>query len=400
MDALLSAHETLQSKANLSATLSSVDDLISLLQSTRDAVTTGTQPKLTKPLKSAFTTIEDSLKEVNKGLNTYQKALKDKFKKDVVGLYPSADTADDASERPLVGAGLAEAEGKKGPVERAVAMHLLREGHFDVARTFVREVGDAVESSGGQEGGYEWLGDFVDGEEDSLMGGEEEEQSEDDEDLYGGSIVQSQKGHLQRKFAEMYRILSALRENHDLEPAIRWAQRHGAELGQRASNLEFELARLRFVELYTSTSVSSSDMQQESSAFTGPILALEYARTVFPRFHPRYTREISSLLGALAFSPDVTDSPYAHLFSQPSWDSVASLFSESYTSLLSLPSQSPLLTTTTAGSLALPTLHHAASVLQKTRGSWTTSSELPVETPLPGLRNSIGLLFCLVGMRC
>ncbi|KAK3623560.1 hypothetical protein LTR56_021523 [Elasticomyces elasticus] len=280
MDALLSAHETLESKANLSATLTSVDDLISLLQSTRDNLNSEKpQPKLIKPLKSAFSSIEDSLKEVNKGLNTYQKALKDKFKKDVVGLYPAADT-DDASERPLVGAGLAEAEGKKGLVERALAMHLLREGHFDVARTFVREVGDGV-GGGGEEGGYEWLSDFVDQEEDSLMGGEEEEQSEDDdEDLYGGSVVvQSHKGHLQRKFAEMYRILSALRENHDLEPAIRWAQRHGAELGQRASNLEFELARLRFVELYTS---ASSDMQHQESAFTGPILALEYARTTHP----------------------------------------------------------------------------------------------------------------------
>ncbi|KAK5744150.1 hypothetical protein LTR17_002180 [Elasticomyces elasticus] len=289
MDALLSAHETLESKANLSATLTSVDDLISLLQSTRDNLNSEKpQPKLIKPLKSAFTSIEDSLKEVNKGLNTYQKALRDKFKKDVVGLYPAADT-DDASEKPLVGAGLAEAEGKKGLVERAVAMHLLREGHFDVARTFVREVGDGV---GGGEGGYEWLSDFVDQEEDSLMGGEEvESEDDDDEDLYGGgsSVVgKSEKGHLQRKFAEMYRILSALRSNHDLEPAIRWAQRHGAELGQRASNLEFELARLRFVELYTSASTSSpGTQQQESWAFTGPILALEYARTVFPRFHPR-----------------------------------------------------------------------------------------------------------------
>ncbi|KAK5695900.1 hypothetical protein LTR97_008320 [Elasticomyces elasticus] len=329
MEALLSAHETLSSRANLSATLTTVDSLISLLQTTRSTLNPENlqpTPKLIgKPLKNAFSTIEDSLKEVNKGLNTYQKALKEKFKKEVVGLYPAADATDDAGATgSLVGAGLAEAEGKKGLVERAVAMHLLREGHFDVARTFVREVGEGMWEG---EGGYEWLGDFVDSGEDLLMGGEEseEEESEDDEDLYGGgsSVVgKSEKGHLQRKFAEMYRILSALRENHDLEPAIRWAQRHGTELGQRASNLEFELARLRFVELYTSAP-SSSEMQQQESAFTGPILALEYARTVFPRFHPRYTREISSLLGALAFSPDVTDSPYANLFSQPSWDSVA-----------------------------------------------------------------------------
>ncbi|KAK4950921.1 hypothetical protein LTR10_010914 [Elasticomyces elasticus] len=271
METLLSAHSTLSSRANLSATLTTVDSLISLLQTTRDNLPPEKQPppqKLSKPLKSAFSSIEDSLKEVNKGLNTYQKALKEKFKKEVVGLYPAADTTDDAGATgSLVGAGLAEAEGKKGLVERAVAMHLLREGHFDVARTFVREVGEGM---GEGEGGYEWLGDFVDSGEDLLMGGDEEaeSESEDDEDLYGGgsSVVgKSEKGHLQRKFAEMYRILSALRENHDLEPAIRWAQRHGTELGQRASNLEFELARLRF---YSPASIQ--DIHEKSPPSSAP----------------------------------------------------------------------------------------------------------------------------------
>ncbi|KAK3617665.1 hypothetical protein LTR56_025132 [Elasticomyces elasticus] len=272
METLLSAHETLSSRANLSATLTSVDSLISLLQTTRDTLNPEKSPAPIlngKPLKNAFSSIEDSLKEVNKGLNTYQKALKDKFRKEVVGLYPAADATEDAGATgSLVGAGLAEAEGKKGLVERAVAMHLLREGHFDVARTFVREVGEGV---GGGEEGYEWLSDFVDQGEDLLMVGDddvEEAESEDDEDLYGGgsSVVgKSERGHLQRKFAEMYRILSALRENHDLEPAIRWAQRHGTELGQRASNLEFELARLRF-----SSPASIQDIPAKSPPSSAP----------------------------------------------------------------------------------------------------------------------------------
>jgi E3 ubiquitin-protein transferase RMND5 len=174
----------------------------------------------------------------------------------------------------------------------------------------------------------------------------------------------------------MYHILDALRNHHNLSPAIDWAQRHSTQLEELGSNLEFELARLKFVELYTSTA--------NTDDFSGPLLALDYARQVFPTFGPRYARETSALLGALAFSSNLATSPYTTFFLDPSaFTTVSQTFTSIFTALLHLPSASPLHTAITAGSIALPTLSRANAIITATRGSWTSVNELPVETPLP-----------------
>ncbi|KAI7691924.1 hypothetical protein KC322_g11119, partial [Hortaea werneckii] len=86
MDSLLASHSTLEKKANLGKALADVQKLIDQLSSTRDAVTTNPDmaalhvAKLKQPVKQSFDKIEEDLKEVNKGLNQYQKALKEKFK--------------------------------------------------------------------------------------------------------------------------------------------------------------------------------------------------------------------------------------------------------------------------------------------------------------------------------
>ncbi|TKA70905.1 hypothetical protein B0A55_07484 [Friedmanniomyces simplex] len=404
MDALLTAHTTLTAHANLSTTLTTVDSLINLLQQTRDSLaaaadqpSTNTLPpplqiaKLKAPVKQAFEKVEKDLKEVNKGLNGYQKALKEKFKgKDgagMGGLEGGGEGLGGGSVGTGMGAGGGSAggglAGQKGLVERAIAMHLLREGQFDVASTFIKEVSAQAESRDldGMEEDRSWLEDFATETDDVDMNGEHSDDGYEDGELYGPEVIE--RGYLQRKFAEMYRILDALRNQHNLAPAIHWANTHSAELGARASDLEFELARLRFVELYTSPNPDPQNSDYLDSGFEAPISALHYARTTFPRFHPRYTREISALLGALAFSPGLSESPYRAMFEQPSWETVANLFTTSYTTLLSLPSQPPLLTTTNAGTLALPSLTKFTQILTKTRSSWTTSHELPVETPLP-----------------
>ncbi|EMC98685.1 hypothetical protein BAUCODRAFT_103080 [Baudoinia panamericana UAMH 10762] len=337
MEAILAAHEALESKSNLSKALSDVDALISMLQTARDDVSNGSDKpvlhiaKLKNPLKQSFDRIEDDLKEVNKGLNQYQKALKDKFKSSTL---PTAGVGGES--------GLGSAE-QKGLVERAIAMHLLREGKFDVASTFVKEINAASAN-------------------------ETYREEDDMQDLA--------KGHLQKKFADMYHILDALRNQHNLTPAIEWARNHSAELENRGSNLEFELSRLRFVELYTSATSQGS--------FSGPLQALDYARTTFPSFSNRYMRETSALLGSLAFSPDLGSSPYKTLFlNSTAWEDVSASFSSTYLTTLSLPSRSPLHTACTAGTIALPTLLKVERIIAERHGQWTSVNELPVETPLP-----------------
>jgi E3 ubiquitin-protein transferase RMND5 len=370
MEAISAAHNTLENKSNLSKALQDVDALISLLQNTRDNVATAPDltplqlAKLKAPLKSSFDKIEDDLKEVNKGLNQYQKALKDKFKNSTL---PTSGVGESV--------GLAS---QKGLVDRAIAMHLLREGKFDVASTFVKEVnaaqhahpvtngdGDGTVLDG--HGHNTWVEEFADQDED--MG---EDYEEGDEELYG----EFGKGYLQKKFSDMYHILDALRNQHNLGPAIDWARQHSSQLETLGSNLEFELSRLKFVELYTSSS--------NPTDFSGPLRAFEYARTTFPTFSPRYVRETEALLGALAYSSNLAESPYQTFFLDPSaWDTVSQTFTSIFTALLSLPSASPLHTAVTAGGIALPTLTKANTIITATRGSWTSVNELPVETPLP-----------------
>ena len=396
MDTILSAHQSLEKKGNLSKTITDVQTLIDQLQQTRDAVAANPEltplhmAKLKQPVKASFDKIEDDLKEVNKGLNHYQKALKDKFKN---------------SQLPAAGNDVLESQ--EWLVNRSIAMHLLREGKFGVARTFVREVNEKAEQQ--EEGNLSileqdvdearriaaydsWMNDFSDPDAMAMDLDAPEFQlgitREDGEVLEG-------KGNLQRKFAEMYLILDALRNQHNLEPAIAWAREHSTELEARGSNLEFELCRLKFVELYTSS--SSADAMSDIDDFSGPLRALQYAQTVFPTFSSRYSRDISNLVGSLAFSPSLDCSPYYNLFFNTStWTTISQSFTREFCTLLGLSSTSPLYTALTAGSIALPVLQKYSRIITTTKGQWTSANELPVETPLPPAMSYHSIFVCPV----
>jgi hypothetical protein len=365
MDALLAAHTQQATRQNLSPALNSVSSLISLLQSTRDSIAANPDhaalhlAKTKAPLKESFAKIEEDLKDVNRGLNAYQKALKDKFKN---------------ASLPVGGAGVLDGQGEL--IDRAIAMHLLREGKFGVASAFVEEVNERPRRETEKDGGNDEAESATAGWPYGKDGDEEEDMQTStlsDEDLL--SSVQS--SGLQAKFSEMYHILDALRNAHNLSPAVAWARAHSAELEARGSNLEFELARLKFVELYTTEELMSDD------CFAGPLRALEYARETFPSFSQRYARETSSLLGSLAFSPDLQKSPYSSSFTQTSYTEACASFTQEFCSLLGLSSVSPLYTAITAGGIALPILEKVERVMAQARGQWTSVNELPVETPLP-----------------
>lgn len=396
MDPILSAHNTLEKKGNLSKTITDVQTLIDHLQTARDAIANNpeTTPlhmaKLKQPVDAAFKKLDDDMKEVNKGLNQYQKALKEKFK-----------------NAQLPASGSHGLENGEWGINRSIAMHLLREGKFGVARTFVREVNERNssqreagldmkmegEQDEGREKAYEaWVHDFSDPEAMAMdldspafqLGGS----TEDGEVLEG-------KGNLQRRFAEMYLILDALQSDRNLEPAIAWAREHSTELEARGSNLEFELCRLKFAELYTTKPMDS--MTDDDQDFSGPLRAIEYARRVFPTFSTRYNTSISNLMGSLAFSPSLQDSPYNRLFTQPStYHTITTSFTREFCTLLGLSSTSPLYTALTAGSIALPTLQKYSRIITATKGSWTSANELPVETPLPPAMQYHSIFVCPV----
>lgn len=369
MEGILAAHEQLERKGNLAKTIQDVQKTIDLLQSARDAVASEpdtaaiTMAKLKQPVKQSFDKLDEDLKDVNKGLNQYSKALDKKFKKNAL---PTASTT------PLV----------ENPdlVNRAIVMHLLREGKFEVANTLVSQINEAANSednsfSDRRPRGVSNVGDAI---KDWVQELAFPEAWEGEGGIEMGTPTGRERGWLQKKFSEMYHILDSLRNQHDLGPAIEWARTHSQKLEQRGSNLEFELGRLKFVELFKSEDMMSDD------EWAGPTLALEYARTVFPTFSTRYVRETSHLLGSLAFAANLQSSPYAALFyNQTAWEEASTSFTREFCGLLGLSEKSPLYTAVTAGGIALPVLEKVERVMAQTRGQWTSVNELPVETPLP-----------------
>src|SRR5699024_4574859 len=134
---------------------------------------------------------------------------------------------------------------------------------------------------------------------------------------------------------------------------------HKDALRARGSNLEFELCRLQFVWLF------HGGKNQQISAPGGWQAALTYARQEFQSFMPRYLREVQQLMGAMAFCPNLRESPYRGIFNNPSaWDDVALSFTREFCSLLGLSADSPLYIAATAGAIALPTLLKLQTIMK------------------------------------
>lgn len=241
-------------------------------------------------------------------------------------------------------------------VNRAVAMHLLREGAFSTADTFLAEVSRTRAES----------------ELDTAMGQAEEQASEAIPDIEG-----LRSGEIRRQFLLMHELLHELTENRNLLPAIEWARNHREALYVRGSNLEFELCQLQFVWLFHGGGEAGISIQE------GRLKALEYARREFCSFRERYLPEIQQLLGAMAFAPNLEDSPYNAIFNNPdSWDRVATSFKGEFCALLNLSAESPLYVAATAGAIALPTLLKLQTIMKEKRTEWTSQNELPVSDSL------------------
>ncbi|KAF2114723.1 CTLH/CRA C-terminal to lish motif domain-containing protein [Lophiotrema nucula] len=361
MDDLREQIELLEGSANLSATIGDVQSAIDLLTAARAKIANDPQTapltlaKLQTPLKGMVEQANKDLKPIYSGLNKYGKALDKKFKDKPL---PAAEN-DALSSHPQL-------------INRAIAMHLLREGQFDVASTFIEEANRRPphpEPTASTPNPYlqeAWEKELADG------------------------TFNSHK--LQEQFSEMYHILHALRNEHNLAPAIQWARARSDVLEARGSNLEFELCRLQFVCLFI-----SQDEDYMSDSADGPLRAWAYARSEFVPFQTRYAREVQQLMGALAFWPNLADSPYRVKFlNEDAWEEVASSFTREFCSLLGLSADSPLYIAATAGAIALPTLLKLQNIMKEKRTEWTTQNELPVEIPLPPSYHFHSIFVCPV----
>ena len=233
-------------------------------------------------------------------------------------------------------------------------MHLLREGQFSVASAFLTDATKNPHSESRPK-----IPDA-----DATM-----------EDELGIDSLKSEE--LRKRFANMYHILHELKTERNLLPANQWARENSKALETRGSNLEFELGKLQFVWLFT----GGRNPYDPRSLAQSQQHALRYARSEFTGFQARYLKEIQQLSAAMAFSPNLAQSPYRRIFhNEGAWEDLANSFTREFCSLLGLSADSPLYLAATAGAIALPTLLKLQNIMKEKRTEWTTQHELPVSS--------------------
>ncbi|KAL8710139.1 MAG: hypothetical protein Q9220_005222 [cf. Caloplaca sp. 1 TL-2023] len=345
MEVLMKEHERLAESGTLSNSLEHIQEAIDHLVNARESIaahpeqTNVVLAPLQKRVHDSFDTVQKDLAQVHKHQTKYGKLVEKKFKDKTL---PQMDH-DALTSQP-------------GLINRAIAMHLLREGQFSVASTFMAEATKSHSSDAASD--------------DISMSGTEHD--------LGIDTLKSES--LRKQFAMMYHILHEMKNEHNLLPATQWARSKSDELNRRGSNLEFELGKLQFIWLYAGQQSSN----QRSSMIEGRERALQYAREELCHFRPRYLRELQQLGGALAFCPNLQQSPYRRLLADDdAFDQLASAFTREFCSLLGLSADSPLYIAATAGAIALPHFSKLELIMKDKRTEWTTEHEIPVEVPLP-----------------
>ncbi|CAG2175956.1 unnamed protein product [Oppiella nova] len=179
--------------------------------------------------------------------------------------------------------------------------------------------------------------------------------------------------HKKRPFTELNTILDSLKAR-DLQPALQWAivNRDQLRAQNSASNLEFKLHRLQFIELL-------------KGGVENQMALIQYARQYFQPLADKHEREIQAMMGSLLYlKVGLQNSPYAYLLDSLSWSEICDIFTRDACALLGLSVESPLAVTINAGCVALPALLNIKQVMQQRQVTnvWNTRDELPIEIDL------------------
>ncbi|KAL8867945.1 MAG: hypothetical protein Q9174_005327, partial [Haloplaca sp. 1 TL-2023] len=346
MEPLIEEHERLSKSGTLAKGLEDIQKTIDLLSKAREAIaaieprqdpetTSLNLAKLQNPIKTSFEDIQKDLQDVRKCQTNYAKLVEKKFKDQIL---PSMDSKVLSAQPNLV--------------NRAIAMHLLREGQFSVASTFLTEATKRSSMDATTE--------------DMTMTGTEQD--------VGLDSLKSED--LRKQFANMYYILHQMKDERNLLPAIEWAREKSEELEKRGSNLEFELGKVQFVWLFVRDHLLMPNARPH--IMEGRQRALAYAKHDMAHFRPHYLKEIQQLCGAIAFCPNLERSPYRRIFiNNDAWDQLATAFTKEFCALLGLSADSPLYIATTAGAIALPNFAKLEFIMKGKGTEWTTEHEIP-----------------------
>ncbi|KAI9137265.1 CTLH/CRA C-terminal to lish motif domain-containing protein, partial [Paraphysoderma sedebokerense] len=269
---------------------------------------------LSSKIKSETSKLIDEQKEIHSNLSKCGKAIDKKFTSFDLNWDPKAF------------------EGKDETLNKTLALHLIRQGRFDLGENFIKEANLDVPDN------------------------------------------------LNSSFVEMYKIVEALRQ-HNLEPALSWADTNQHNLSRIDSSLAFNLHKLRYIQLLTSDAQSDNIPIAKSN---GVKAALEYAKKNFENFGISYIKEIQQLTCAVLFYNRLSNSKYADLLSPSLWVDVQNQFTRDFCSMLGLSPESPFVL---IGTSALPIIMKMSQIMKEKKNEWTSQNELPVEIPLhPGHR--------------
>ncbi|KAJ3282575.1 hypothetical protein HDU76_008678 [Blyttiomyces sp. JEL0837] len=255
--------------------------------------------------KKTQETIQDSQKELHSTTSKLQKSIDRKFKSiDLDSIWdPNAF------------------EGKQETLNTAILLHFIREGRFNIAESFAKELGRGVPTG------------------------------------------------LMTEFADMHRILEEMRRGV-LMGALEWCRRRRGELVKRGSSLEFQLVKMEYVRLLREGKLKE---------------ALAFAKLHFGEFKDSYMKEIQKLMCATLYIKRLSKSPYTDLLDPNLETDLHHSFTRDFCSLLNQSAEPPLFTAVTVGISALPTISKMSSILKNQNVSgleWSQSGELPVEIPL------------------
>ncbi|CAM0140916.1 hypothetical protein VKS41_003592 [Umbelopsis sp. WA50703] len=314
MDALASQYDTLLEKQQQLNNVipSRIDSIRELLLETKKSFendpSSWKESLVMLEQRNKKNNFQKELKEYSSSVSKYGKAIEKTFKQD-----------------PTIASDPTAFAGKEKILDRAVALHFIRQGQFELSESFIREAGMT-----------------------------------DDEEI-GTSTSQ-----LKEQFREMHDIMKELKAGNT-DAAIKWATEHHDGLQKRGSSLEFQLHRLKFIKL-----LGINKME-----------ALYYGRTHFDEFADRHMSEIRRLMTSLIYHNKLSDSPYADFMSTQDWVGIKDTFQRDFCALLDMSADSPLYISVLVGTMALPTIIKVVTIMNTKRTEWSQQDELPVEIPLP-----------------
>ncbi|KAI5289399.1 hypothetical protein KEM54_003925 [Ascosphaera aggregata] len=414
MDALLEHHEELRKLKESGKNIECVDSIIELLTQARDSIaadpSTATESlrRIQDPVSKTFGSLRRHIKTTSRLHEQYSKQLDKLFKHTDVS---SLQNKDESFTR------------HRDLLNKAITMHFLREGRFDVADTFVKEQEqEAKEQQECQQqqqqqqhltipGSSAEFPMSIDDDDIELTDAPCNEYSSTTEGTCGSHTVSSDE--VREDFIRMYKILEEFRK-HNLAPAIQWTDQHKKVLEKKGSNLAFELCRLQFLYLFQGSSKKAKETALQSdnncdcdcdgeedgddvSVMQRSIAAIRFARENFHHYAALHSQEIKELVGAIPFSMNIADSPYASKFNnQLLWDETTQSFTREYCSVLGLSAESPLYIAATAGILSLSTFQKAQVVTAKTSSLDSRPNRIMSDVPLPKMYRFHPIFICPV----